>query len=209
MLKRSFDLLLAAGGMLLFAPLAGVIAALIKLEDGGPVFFAQDRVGAGCRVFRVLKFRSMIPDAERETGPVQAAVHDTRVTRVGHVLRGTAMDELPQLWSILKGDMSFVGPRPLRPGERHRTAAGEVALADIPGYVERHRTQPGLTGVAQVYAARDLPPIRKFRYDLLYQRRASFCLDLSLIVRSVAITVLARWDGSRSRRSGRSRHAPV
>jgi lipopolysaccharide/colanic/teichoic acid biosynthesis glycosyltransferase len=151
----------------------------------------------------------MIPDAERETGPVQAAVHDTRVTRVGHVLRATAMDELPQLWSILKGDMSFVGPRPLRPGERDRTAAGEMPLADIPGYIERHRVRPGLTGVAQVYAARDLPRIGKFRYDLLYQRRASFCLDLSLIARSVAITVLARWDRSRSRRSGRRRQAPV
>jgi lipopolysaccharide/colanic/teichoic acid biosynthesis glycosyltransferase len=209
MLKRSFDFLLAAGGMLLFAPLAGVIAALIKLEDGGPVFFAQDRVGAGCRVFRVLKFRSMIPDAERATGPVQAAVHDTRVTRVGQVLRATAMDELPQLWSILKGDMSFVGPRPLRPGERDRTAAGELALADIPGYVERHRIRPGLTGVAQVYAARDLSRVGKFRYDLLYQRRASFCLDLSLIARSVSITVLARWDRSPSRRSGRRGQAPV
>jgi lipopolysaccharide/colanic/teichoic acid biosynthesis glycosyltransferase len=209
MMKRSFDLLLAAGGMLLFAPLAGVIAALIKLEDGGPVFFAQDRVGAGCRVFRVLKFRSMIPDAERETGPVQAALKDARVTRVGHVLRATAMDELPQLWSILKGDMSFVGPRPLRPGERERTAAGEMALADIPGYVERHRIRPGLTGVAQVYAARDLPRIAKFRYDLLYQRRATFCLDLALIARSVAITVLARWDRSPSRRSGRRWQAPV
>jgi lipopolysaccharide/colanic/teichoic acid biosynthesis glycosyltransferase len=209
MLKRTFDLLLASVGMLLFAPVAAAIAALIKLDDGGPVFFAQDRVGVGCRVFRVLKFRSMVADAERHTGPVQAAVDDPRVTRVGRLLRATAMDELPQLWSILKGDMSFVGPRPLRPGERDRTAEGEVALSDIPGYVERHRVRPGLTGLAQVYAARDLRRAGKFRYDLLYRRRASFCLDLSLIARSIAITALARWDRSRSRRAGRKRQAPV
>jgi lipopolysaccharide/colanic/teichoic acid biosynthesis glycosyltransferase len=209
MLKRTFDLLLASAGILLFAPAAVAIAALIKLEDGGRVFFAQDRVGAGCRVFRVLKFRSMVHEAERYTGPVQAAVDDPRVTRVGRFLRATAMDELPQLWSILKGDMSFVGPRPLRPGERDRTAHGEIALADIPGYVDRHRVRPGLTGLAQVYAARDLTRTGKFRYDLLYRRRASFCLDLSLIARSIAITALARWDRSPSRRTGRKRQAPV
>jgi lipopolysaccharide/colanic/teichoic acid biosynthesis glycosyltransferase len=209
MLKRTFDLLLASAGMLFFAPVAVAIAGLIKWEDGGPVFFAQDRVGEGCRVFRVLKFRSMIPDAERETGPIQAAEHDPRVTRIGRLLRATAMDELPQLWSIFKGDMSFVGPRPLRPGERERTAGGEVALADIPGYVERHGVRPGLTGLAQVYAVRDLPRTGKFRYDLLYRRRASFCLDLSLIARSIAITVLARWDRSPSGRANRKRQAPV
>jgi lipopolysaccharide/colanic/teichoic acid biosynthesis glycosyltransferase len=200
MLKRTFDLLLASAGMLLFAPVAAAIAALIKLDDGGPVFYAQDRVGLNCRVFRVLKFRSMIPDAERETGPVQATQSDARVTRVGRFLRATAMDELPQLWSILKGDMSFVGPRPLRPGERDQTAHGEVALAAIPGYLERHRVRPGLTGLAQVYAARDLKRTGKFRYDLLYRRRASFCLDLWLIMRSVAITVRARWDEPSSHR---------
>jgi lipopolysaccharide/colanic/teichoic acid biosynthesis glycosyltransferase len=119
------------------------------------------------------------------------------------------MDELPQLCSILKGDMSFVGPRPLRPGERERTAAGEIALADIPGYLERHRIRPGLTGLAQVYAARDLRRAGKFRYDQIYRRRASFCFDLSLIARSIAITAFARWDRSPSRRSGRKRQAPL
>ena len=194
MLKRAFDLVLASAGMLLFAPIAAAIAALIKLDDGGPVFFAQDRVGLNCRVFRVLKFRSMIVDAERETGPVQATQSDARVTRVGRFLRATAIDELPQLWNILRGDMSVVGPRPLRPGERDTTADGEVPLSAIPGYLERHRVRPGLTGLAQVYAARDLQRAGKFRYDLLYLRRASFCLDLWLIVRSIAITVRARWD---------------
>jgi lipopolysaccharide/colanic/teichoic acid biosynthesis glycosyltransferase len=209
MLKRAFDIALAGMGMALFAPLALLIAGLIKLEDGGPIFFAQERVGVGCRVFRVLKFRSMVPDAERATGPVQASRGDPRVTRVGRALRATAMDELPQLWSILKGDMSFVGPRPLRPGERDTTAAGDVALASIPGYLDRHRVRPGLTGLAQVYAPRDLPRTRKFRYDLLYQRRAGLCLDLWLIAQSIQITLLARWDHHAPRRGKRKREAAV
>jgi lipopolysaccharide/colanic/teichoic acid biosynthesis glycosyltransferase len=209
MMKRMFDIVLALSGLALFAPLALLIAGLIKLEDGGPIFFAQDRVGVGCRVFRVFKFRSMVPDAERATGPVQATLADPRVTRVGRALRATAMDELPQLWSILAGDMSFVGPRPLRPGERDTTAAGDLALASIPGYVERHRVRPGLTGLAQVYAPRDLPRNRKFRYDLLYQRRGSFCLDLALIARSIQITLLARWDRHAPRRAKRKREAAV
>jgi lipopolysaccharide/colanic/teichoic acid biosynthesis glycosyltransferase len=209
MLKRTFDVLVASAGMLLFAPLAAVIAVAIKLEDGGAIFFAQDRVGLACRVFRVWKFRSMVPNAERHTGAVQACVDDPRVTRVGRLLRATAMDELPQLWSIFNGDMSFVGPRPLRPGERDRTADGEVALANIPGYVERHRVRPGLTGVAQVYAARDLPRSGKFRYDRFYQRHASFWLDLSLIAQSVLITLRARWDSHTPRRAQRRRQAPI
>jgi lipopolysaccharide/colanic/teichoic acid biosynthesis glycosyltransferase len=209
MMKRAFDVALAVTGLVLFAPVALVIAGLIKLEDGGPIFFTQERVGVGCRVFRVFKFRSMVPDAERATGPVQATHGDPRVTRVGRLLRATAMDELPQLWSILNGDMSFVGPRPLRPGERDATADGNVALASIPGYVERHRVRPGLTGLAQVYAPRDLSRTRKFRYDLLYQRRAGFCLDLALIARSIQITLLARWDRHTPRRARRRREAAV
>ena len=209
MLKRTFDVVVASAGMLLFAPLAAVIAVAIKFEDGGPIFFTQDRVGFECRVFRVWKFRSMVPDAERHTGAVQASVNDPRITRVGRLLRATAMDELPQLWSILKGDMSFVGPRPLRPGERDRTADGEIALAHVPGYVERHRVRPGLTGVAQVYGARDLSRTGKFRYDRFYQRHASFRLDLLLIAKSIVITLLARWDRHAPRRSYRRRQAPI
>src|SRR4029453_8722230 len=100
------------------------IAAAIALEDGGPIFFPQERVGRHGRVFRALKFRSMIPNAERASGPVQAAEHDPRITRVGRLLRATALDELPQLWNILVGDMSFVGPRPLRPNEIDRGSDG-------------------------------------------------------------------------------------
>ena len=116
MLKRAFVAALAGAGLVASAPLWAIFAAAIKLEDGGPIFFMQDRVGLGGRTFDALKFRSMRPDAEALTGALQATKDDPRVTRIGRFMRATAMDELPQLWNILRGDMSFVGPRALRPG---------------------------------------------------------------------------------------------
>lgn len=199
--KRAFDIAVSGVGMIVFLPIALLIAAAIKLEDGGPVFFTQERVGRDCRVFRALKFRSMVVDAERLTGPVQAAVNDPRITRIGAWLRATALDELPQLWNIFRGDMSVVGPRPLRPGEADTTADGSLLpLSAIPGYEARHRIRPGLTGLAQVYARRDLPRTGKFRYDRLYQKKAGFCLDLRLIAQSFWITACGRWE-DRDRRS--------
>ena len=194
-MKRAFDVIVSGAGLLVFAPVSVLIALGIKLEDGGPVFFTQDRVGRDCRVFTAYKFRSMVVDAERLTGAVQATENDPRVTRMGRILRATAFDELPQLWNILRGDMSVVGPRPLRPGEADTTADGALLpLSAIPGYEARHRVRPGLTGIAQVYAPRDLPRTGKFRYDLLYQRRAGFCLDLRLILQSFWITARGRWE---------------
>jgi lipopolysaccharide/colanic/teichoic acid biosynthesis glycosyltransferase len=194
-MKRLFDILVSGAGLLVFSPIAALIAIAIKLDDGGPVLFVQERVGKNCRVFPAYKFRSMIVDAERLTGAVQATANDPRVTRVGRVLRATAFDELPQLWNIFRGDMSVVGPRPLRPGESDTTADGvHLPLSAIPGYEARHRVRPGLTGVAQVYAPRDLPRNGKFRYDLLYLRRVSFWLDLRLILTSFWITVRGRWE---------------
>src|SRR5438093_12310425 len=178
-MKRAFDVALSAGGLVVSLPLWVLFAAAVKIEDGGPVFFTQARVGLNGRIFRALKFRSMIPDAEARTGPVQASANDARITRIGRLLRGTAMDELPQLWNIFVGDMSFVGPRPLRPGEVEVRGDGRmVPLAAIPGYEARHLVRPGLTGLTQVYAPRDIPRAGKFRLDQLYLRRASFCLDL-------------------------------
>lgn len=194
-MKRLFDIVVAGAGLLVLSPVALLIAIAIKLDDGGPVFFRQDRVGLGGRVFPAFKFRSMVTDAERHTGAVQATVGDPRVTRVGRVLRATAFDELPQLWNILRGDMSVVGPRPLRPGEADTTAAGVLLPLDaIPGYEARHRVRPGLTGLAQIYAPRDLPRTGKFRYDLLYQRRAGLWLDVRLILLSFWITARGRWE---------------
>lgn len=198
-MKRFFDGALALTGLTLSAPLWLLFAAAIKLEDGGPVFYAQDRVGKGGRAFRALKFRSMRQDAEAATGPLQARHGDTRITRAGRVMRATAMDELPQLWNILRGDMSFVGPRALRPGEIEIEGNEPVALEAVPGYLQRIAVRPGLTGIAQVYAARDVPRRHKFRYDALYIRRQSLWLDVRLILLSFWISFRGTWE-SRGRK---------
>jgi lipopolysaccharide/colanic/teichoic acid biosynthesis glycosyltransferase len=186
---------LAGAGLIGSSPLWLLLAAIIKLEDGGPVFYSQERVGEGGRVFRAYKFRSMIPDAERNVGALQASANDSRVTRIGRLMRATAMDELPQLWSIFRGDMSFVGPRALRPGEIEATGDGGFeALEDVPGYEERHSVRPGLTGIAQIYAPRDIKRRNKFRYDRIYIRQPSFWLDVRLIALSFWITFRGRWE---------------
>lgn len=195
MIKRLFDATLAAAGLIVSAPLWLLIAAAIALEDGGPVFFSQERVGRGGRVFAAFKFRSMTSDATRRLDHFQAAADDPRVTRVGRLLRATAMDELPQLVNILRGDMSFVGPRPLMPGEVEVRSDGRLVPLDaIPGYAERHSVRPGLTGLAQVYAPRDIGRDAKFRIDRLYMKRAGLCLDVKLILMSFWITGRGSWE---------------
>ena len=193
-MKRALDGLLASSGILASLPLWAAIATAVKLEDGGPVFFTQERVGLEGRTFTALKFRSMKPDAEAGLGAVQAVDDDRRVTRVGRVLRATAMDELPQLWNILRGDMSFVGPRALRPGEIEGGETEYVPLEAVPGYSRRVTVRPGLTGIAQIYAARDLPRRLKFRYDSLYIKRQSLWLDLRLILLSFWISYQGTWE---------------
>jgi lipopolysaccharide/colanic/teichoic acid biosynthesis glycosyltransferase len=194
-MKRLFDCALAGVGLIVSSPLWAALAIAIRLDDGGPIFYRQQRVGRGGRVFDALKFRSMVPDAEARTGPVQAAEDDPRITRVGRLMRATAMDELPQLWNIFTGDMSFVGPRPLRPGEVEVRGDGQfVRLDQIPGYEARHAVRPGLTGIAQVYAPRDIDRVRKFRLDRLYLKRAGFWFDLKLILVSFWITARGDWE---------------
>lgn len=197
-MKRTFDIVLALAGLIASSPAWMLIALAIKCQDGGPVLLAQERVGRGGRVFRAWKFRSMIPDAERHTGPVQAIANDPRITPVGRWLRARALDELPQLWNIFCGDMSFVGPRPLRPAERDSTAPESMLLSAIPGYDERHVVRPGLTGLAQVYAARDATRPQKFALDCEYVRGGSFALDLELIARSIWITCRGAWEAVES-----------
>jgi lipopolysaccharide/colanic/teichoic acid biosynthesis glycosyltransferase len=189
--KRCFDIALSGTGLFCSSPLWLLVAIAIKMEDGGPVFYTQERVGLGGRIFKVYKFRSMIPDAEKKTGAVWATEHDPRVTKVGRVLRATAMDELPQLWSIFKGDMSFVGPRPERP------ALVREFMKEIPGFARRFEAQPGLTGVAQVYGKYDTPPKHKLRYDMIYLKNRSFGLDIQLILFSFLITFLGKWEDRR------------
>jgi len=193
--KRMLDIVLAGTGLVVSAPLWAIIAALIKLEDRGPLLYTQERVGEGGRRFEVFKFRSMTPDAERRSGPIQSGEHDPRVTRVGRILRASAMDELPQLWNIFRGDMSFVGPRALRPGEIEVNGRGVVErLEDVPGFAARCEVRPGLTGVAQIYAPRDVIRRQKFRYDRVYIRSRSFWLDVRLILLSFWITFRGKWE---------------
>jgi lipopolysaccharide/colanic/teichoic acid biosynthesis glycosyltransferase len=199
-LKRPFDIFLSGTGILLSSPLWLVIAALIKLEDGGPVFYRQERAGRRGRPFDVLKFRSMITDAEKAGVAVQAVAADPRVTRIGRILRSTAMDELPQLLNIFKGDMSFVGPRALRPHEKEVQGDSDARdIRDIPGYEERIRVRPGLTGLTQVFLPGETPRRRKFRVDRLYIKRRSFWLDLRLIALSFWITFRGRWESRQSK----------
>ena len=193
--KRALDVALSGAGLLVSSPIWLGLAIAVKLEDSGPVFYSQDRAGKDGEVFRAWKFRSMVADAEKHVGAIQATEHDPRVTRIGRVMRATAMDELPQLWNIFVGDMSFVGPRALRPGEIEALGDGRLeALEEVPGYAERSRVRPGLTGVAQIYAPRDITRRNKFRYDRVYIGRQSFWLDVRLVALSFWITFRGKWE---------------
>ncbi len=190
--KRPFDLavLLIANLVLLPVWVLVWIATILAIwiEDGRPIFYFQERVGKNERLFKVLKFRSMIDNAEEMTGPIWAAESDHRVTKVGRFLRGTALDELPQLINILKGDMSFVGPRAERPDLIRKFEK------DVPGFSLRLGVRPGLTGLAQVYGKYDLHPRQKLRYDLLYLKKMSVGLDLKLLFLSVWVSLSRRWE---------------
>ena len=188
--KRLLDLVVAAVGLVLAAPLMLIVAAAIRLTSPGSVFYHQPRVGLQGRIFTVHKFRSMRQDAEATTGPVWASkTGDPRVTLVGRVLRRSRIDELPQLWNVLKGDMSFVGPRPERP-EFVRSLTQE-----IPFYGQRHVVRPGVTGWAQVrytYGASREDALEKLQYDLFYIKNMSLALDLYIIVETVKTVILQK-----------------
>ena len=193
-LKRPFDIALSFVGMVLSSPLWILFALMIWLEDRGPIFYRQERIGKDGKLFIALKFRSMIKDAEKDQGPIQAKENDMRVTKVGKFLRSTAMDELPQLKNIFMGDMSFVGPRALRPNEIENHGSNTMSLDEMPGFSKRHSIRPGLTGLTQVYLPRDFPIKKKFRYDLLYIKNRSFWFDIKLIFLSFWITFRAKWE---------------
>lgn len=194
-LKRPFDFLLSLTGVIFSFPLWIVVGLLIVLKDGWPIFYFQERVGKGGKMFKAMKFRSMVKDAEKHTGPVQAVENDPRITGLGKILRATAMDELPQLVNILKGDMSFVGPRSLRPNEKEvRGNPDETSIKNVPGYEERLTVRPGLTGIAQIYLPTDALRKEKFQCDLSYIEKQSFLLDLKLIILSFWITFRGKWQ---------------
>jgi exopolysaccharide biosynthesis polyprenyl glycosylphosphotransferase len=175
-------------GAVLSLPLALLAAALVKLESPGPVLYRQERVGENGRVFTIMKFRSMRSDAEKD-GPVWAQAGDARVTRVGRVLRKTRVDEIPQFWNILKGEMNFVGPRPERPHFVSQLAA------EIPFYEQRHLTRPGLTGWAQIkypYGSSVEDARQKLQYDLYYIKNQNLVLDAIILFETVKTILFGR-----------------
>lgn len=179
--KRLMDILLCSVAMIIAAPVMAVVAIAIKLEDGGPVFFRQKRMTRGGREFDILKFRSMIVDAEKYAGAVLATDNDPRITRVGKVIRATRLDELPQILNILKGDMSIVGPRP------ERKVIADEYCKDIPEFAYRLKVRGGLTGYAQIYGKYNTSAYDKLRLDLMYIENYSFMLDIKLIILTLRI----------------------
>ena len=188
-LKRSTDLIISLTMLILFSPLILVTAILIKIDSTGPVLFSQERVGKNKKPYLLYKFRSMVEDAERQSGPVWASDNDKRITRVGSVIRKWRIDEVPQLWNVLKGDMSFVGPRPER--EFFIKNLEEV----IPYYGERFSVKPGITGWAQVcygYGASVDDAVEKVNYDLFYIKNMSSFMDLMIILRTIKIVLFGK-----------------
>ena len=184
--KPVFDTIASAVLLAILSPLLLFIALIVKLTSDGPVIYRQERVGKDERVFVCYKFRTMVKDAEKMSGPRLAGEKDPRVTPVGRFLRRYRLDELPQLYNILRGDMSFVGPRPERPefvkkfNER------------IPGYRERHRVRPGATGLAQVYGAYETDAETKLKYDLIYVYNLSFLLDMRILFKTISVVLTGK-----------------
>jgi len=174
------DLVIAGIGLILAGPVLICSMIAIRLESKGPVLYWQTRVGKNGVFFEVLKLRTMVADAEKN-GPQWAAKNDTRVTRVGRFLRKTRIDEIPQLWNVLKGEMSMVGPRPERPNFTIQFNR------EVPGFVERLQVKPGVTGLAQVMGGYDLLPVEKLKIDREYIESQGFWLDLKVLVLTVKI----------------------
>ena len=185
--KRLLDIILSSILLIISLPIWLIIPILIKIDSAGPVFFSQRRVGEKEKIFKIFKFRSMRHEAEKTTGPVWCDVHDDRITRVGNFIRRSRIDELPQLYNILKGDMSFVGPRPERPSFVKKLK--EI----IPFYSERFAIKPGLTGWAQInypYGANVEDANEKLEYDLFYIKHLSVLTDLIIVLRTAKVVLL-------------------
>ena len=190
LVKRWWDILLAAVGLAISLPLLPLIAVAVKLTSPGPVLYQQTRVGEGGKTFTILKFRSMRADAEARTGAVMSKPGDTRITPIGQFLRRSRLDELPQLFNVLRGDMSFIGPRPERP------EFVEEIVKSTPYYVERHFIKPGLTGWAQIkypYGDSLGDTVEKLRYDLYYINNFNFLLDVFILLETVKVVLKQKY----------------
>jgi len=178
-LKRSFDIAFSSVALVVCAPVMLLVALLMKLTSRGPVLYRQARVGVGGNEFMLVKFRTMVANAEADTGPVLASPSDERITGVGRALRRFKIDEIPQFWNVLRGDMSVVGPRP------ERLCFVQQFSESIPGYSARHQVRPGITGLAQVYGNYTTDPEIKIKYDLLYVYGGSLLTDLKVLVLTI------------------------
>jgi len=189
LVRRIVSLAISLIGLVLALPLLPLIMLAVRLDSKGPIFYTQTRVGKGGRIFKVVKFRTMRADAETLSGPQWASNNDPRVTRVGRFLRTSRLDEIPQMWCVLKGDMAFVGPRPERP------EFVEMLSKEIPYYGVRHMVRPGVTGWAQVkykYGSTVEDSREKLQYDLFYIKNASIGLDLAIMFLTVKTVLLRR-----------------
>jgi exopolysaccharide biosynthesis polyprenyl glycosylphosphotransferase len=185
-MKRFFDIFFAIIMGLIILPFLPIFALAVKLSSSGPIFYRQKRVGRNGKSFEIIKFRSMRSDAEKETGAVWAQENDSRITRVGKIFRKTRIDELPQLWNIIRGEMSFVGPRAERPEFHDKLKAG------VPFYEERYIIKPGLSGWAQInytYGSSIEDAAQKLQYDLYYIKNRSLVLDLGIVLKTVNIAM--------------------
>ncbi|WP_167758874.1 exopolysaccharide biosynthesis polyprenyl glycosylphosphotransferase [Thermaerobacter sp. FW80] len=192
--KRALDLAGALSLLIAFLPVFLIVPLLIWLEDRGPVFYRQRRVGRDGKIFELIKFRTMVPEAEKLTGPVWAREDDPRVTRVGKWLRATRLDELPQVFNVLRGEMSLVGPRPERP-ELVMEFAGRNAM-----FRAREAVKPGITGLAQVLGRYDTEPDSKLRFDLFYITRWGLGLDLLILLWTIPVVLFPRSVGIAARK---------
>lgn len=197
-LKRAVDLILSLLGLIIAFPVMLLIALLIKLTSPGPVFYIQKRVGRMGKPFMLYKFRTMINNAEKETGPVIATEKDDRITPIGKVLRATRLDELPQLINVLKGEMSFVGPRPERPFFVRKFEHNNSH------YSYRHIVKPGITGLAQVFGKYCTDAEDKLRYDIMYIRNYSLLLDLRIILWTIKVVFMSESSKGREKDKDRS-----
>lgn len=184
--RRVFDVAMACLGLAVTLPLWPLVAIAVRASSPGPIWYSQARVGLHGRSFRLLKFRTMRVDAESKTGPVLASLDDHRVTAVGHFLRVTHLDELPQLVNVLRGEMSIVGPRPERPPFVRQF------LRSVPAYAQRYSVRPGITGLAQVRGPYDISPRNKARYDVVYLENRSLLLDLKILAMTVGVMLTGR-----------------
>jgi exopolysaccharide biosynthesis polyprenyl glycosylphosphotransferase len=185
--KRAFDLALGSLAFVALLPVMAALAVAVRLQSKGPVFYTQERMGLDGRVFQMFKFRTMVPDAERETGAVWSSPGDARRTRLGAFLRRTGLDELPQIWNVLRGDMSLVGPRPERP------TLIEQFRREVPGYMLRHKVRAGLTGWAQIHGWRGNTSLHeRLEHDIYYIQNWSLSLDLRILLATL-------WRGWRDR----------